>query len=78
MSNLFETVLLVGATSGIGEELARQYHARGKKVVISGRRADRLERLKAELPGIEAIKVSQHPFSETIGKAISSSLTRRR
>lgn len=58
MSNSFGTAVLVGATSGIGEELARQYHARGKKIIISGRRAGRLEKLKAELPGVETIQVS--------------------
>ncbi|KAM5346057.1 hypothetical protein ACJ41O_009062 [Fusarium nematophilum] len=57
MSNQFETVLLVGATSGIGEEMARQYHAAGKKVIISGRRIERLNRLKSELPGVEAIQM---------------------
>lgn len=58
MPNQFETVLLIGATSGIGEELARQYHAAGKMVIISGRRAERLDRLKSELPGVEAIQVN--------------------
>ncbi|KAF4466390.1 putative oxidoreductase [Fusarium albosuccineum] len=57
MPNLFETVFLMGATSGIGEELARQYHARGKKVVISGRRVERLDRLKTELVGIERFQM---------------------
>ena len=59
MSEFFRSALIIGATSGIGEELARQYHARGKKVVIAGRRVDRLEQLKTELPGVEAIQVSR-------------------
>ncbi|RSL49223.1 hypothetical protein CEP51_015525 [Fusarium floridanum] len=53
----FETLLLIGATSGIGEEMARQYHAAGKKVIISGRRIERLNRVKSELPGAEAIQM---------------------
>ncbi|KAH6708944.1 putative NADP(+)-dependent dehydrogenase [Leptodontidium sp. MPI-SDFR-AT-0119] len=57
MPSPFETVLLIGATSGIGEELARHYHAVGKKVIIAGRRLERLNRLKSELPGLEAIQM---------------------
>lgn len=54
----FQTVLIVGSTSGIGEELARQYHAKGKTVILSGRRNERLERIKSELPGSQSIQVS--------------------
>ncbi|KAM5386662.1 hypothetical protein ACJZ2D_000625 [Fusarium nematophilum] len=62
MPNYFETVLLIGATSEIGEELGRQYHAAGKKVIISGRRTERLKRLKSEVTGVEAIQAfSQFP-----------------
>ncbi|KAM0123280.1 hypothetical protein ACP6JC_000251 [Aspergillus fumigatus] len=52
----FQTILIIGATSGIGEELARQYHSSGKKVIISGRRTERLEALTAELPGLGSIQ----------------------
>ncbi|KAF7165015.1 hypothetical protein CNMCM5623_009367 [Aspergillus felis] len=53
----FQTILIIGATSGIGEELARQYHAKGKKVIISGRRAERLDALTAELPGLGSVQI---------------------
>jgi uncharacterized oxidoreductase len=53
----FQTILIIGATSGIGEELARRYHANGKKVIISGRRTERLDALTAELPGLGSIQV---------------------
>lgn len=59
MSGYLKTVLLIGATSGIGEELARQYHAEGKKVIIAGRRVERLNQMKSELPGLEGTQVSQ-------------------
>ncbi|MCF0196020.1 MAG: SDR family NAD(P)-dependent oxidoreductase [Bacteroidaceae bacterium] len=41
-------VIIVGATSGIGQEVARQLHSEGCTVGIAGRRADRLEQMKAE------------------------------
>jgi short-subunit dehydrogenase len=41
--------LITGASSGIGEALAREFSARGHRVVLLGRRLDRLETLAAEL-----------------------------
>lgn len=43
--------LVTGATSGLGERFARVLHAVGATVVITGRRADRLETLADELDG---------------------------
>lgn len=43
------TVLLTGATGGIGEAIARALHARGATVVLSGRRAEALEKLRDKL-----------------------------
>jgi short-subunit dehydrogenase involved in D-alanine esterification of teichoic acids len=47
-----ETVLIIGATSGIGAGLARRINAQGKKVIATGRRQERLSSLAAELPGL--------------------------
>jgi 3-oxoacyl-[acyl-carrier protein] reductase len=44
-----KNALVTGATGGIGGEIARALHARGATVAISGRQADKLEMLAAEL-----------------------------
>lgn len=44
-------VLITGASSGIGEALAREYVRRGSRVVLVARRAELLEALCAELGG---------------------------
>ncbi|WP_084464255.1 SDR family NAD(P)-dependent oxidoreductase [Microtetraspora fusca] len=44
-------VLLTGATGGIGRELARALAACGGQVIVTGRRADRLEALAEQIGG---------------------------
>jgi short-subunit dehydrogenase len=43
------TVLLTGASGGIGKAIARALHARGAEALLSARRAGVLEELRAEL-----------------------------
>jgi short-subunit dehydrogenase len=45
------TILLTGATGGLGQAIARGLTARGSSVVVTGRRADVLEPLAAEIRG---------------------------
>jgi short-subunit dehydrogenase len=44
-----KTVLLTGATGGLGQAIARAFAARGARLVLTGRRTDVLEPLAAEL-----------------------------
>ncbi|KAI4123472.1 MAG: hypothetical protein LQ341_007195, partial [Variospora aurantia] len=56
MSDKFGTILIIGATSGLGEGLARRFHAQGKEVIVTGRRQDRLDALEKELQGLSTQK----------------------
>lgn len=49
MSKPTHTILITGATSGIGQAAARLLVALGHQVVATGRRADRLEALQKEI-----------------------------
>lgn len=44
-----KAVFITGASSGIGEAIARHLAARGAKVVIAARRKDKLEKIAAEI-----------------------------
>ncbi len=49
MSASDKIVLITGATAGFGAATARRFIKEGAKVILTGRRTDRLEALKAEL-----------------------------
>lgn len=46
-----KTVLLTGATGGLGQAIARALAGRGAKLVLSSRKQDELQRLADDLPG---------------------------
>ena len=48
------TILITGASSGLGAEMARQFAARGHDLALCARRTDRLEALKSSI-------AAQHP-----------------
>jgi NAD(P)-dependent dehydrogenase (short-subunit alcohol dehydrogenase family) len=47
--------VVTGATAGLGERMARTLHAAQARVVVAGRRADRLDALVADCPGMVAV-----------------------
>ncbi len=44
-----KTVLVTGATAGFGKAIAQKFAEKGHRLIITGRREDRLKSLKAEL-----------------------------
>ena len=61
MTTTQSTVLITGASSGFGEEFARQYAQRGHRLVLVGRRLDRLEALAETLRQQYKIEVLVEP-----------------
>ena len=51
-------VLITGATSGFGEATAERFAKAGYKVIVTGRRKERLEALKAKLPTCDILPLS--------------------
>lgn len=55
MSARIRTILILGASGGLGEQIARRFHALGKKVIVTAREQDRneLTQLARELHSLE-------------------------
>jgi len=68
------TVLITGATSGIGEAYARHFASKGHDLILTGRRRDKLNRLQKELSGAFRIGVrlvfADFTRMEDIGKIV--------
>lgn len=57
------TILVLGGTGGIGEAFARRWASAGKKVIVTGRRQDRLDALKKEVPAFETYAMDNSDFA---------------
>ncbi len=67
-------VFITGASSGLGEALAREYAARGARLGLLARRADKLQALVASLPNpalhrCYAVDVNDHAALATAAEA---------
>lgn len=73
--SMTQTVLITGASSGIGAGLARAYARRGARIALLARRVELLEALAAELRTLGA-EVSVHPADVTrdgdVGAAVEA------
>ncbi|MCD6640673.1 MAG: SDR family NAD(P)-dependent oxidoreductase, partial [Nocardioides sp.] len=62
------TILITGASSGLGAEMARQFAALGHDLALCARRTERLEELRAEIEAahpavrvaVKALDVNDH------------------
>jgi hypothetical protein len=63
MQKLFENawVLVTGASSGLGEEFARQLAHQGANLILSARSKERLERLARDLSNMAGVKTHALP-----------------
>lgn len=52
------TILITGASAGLGAEMARQFAAKGYDLALCARRTERLEELKAEIEAAHGVRVS--------------------
>ena len=52
-----KTILITGASSGLGAGMAREFAAKGYNLALCARRLDRLESLQQELQNQFAIQV---------------------
>jgi uncharacterized oxidoreductase len=55
MKTTQNTVLITGGSAGIGLEIAKQFAARGNKVIITGRNEARLKHAASQIPGATTI-----------------------
>jgi NAD(P)-dependent dehydrogenase (short-subunit alcohol dehydrogenase family) len=70
------SVFITGASSGIGEALAREFARRGYDVALSARRAARLEAQAVELRGLGAARVLALPLDVTDLDGLAGALQR--
>ena len=48
-----KTILVIGGTSGIGENFVKRFHQMGKQLIVTGRRANKLAELEKSLLGLK-------------------------
>lgn len=74
MTRPSRTVLITGASSGLGAEMARQFAARGDDLALCARRTDRLEELREEIVASHGVRVAVRPLDVTDDDAVFSTM----
>lgn len=69
-----KTVFISGATSGIGKATAELFAANGFRLILNGRRTERLEELKNNFQEEFEVEVKTLPFDVSSPEAVTSSL----
>ena len=76
MSKLIKrSVLITGATSGIGKAMARTFAKRGFELILTGRRKERLEAIQSKYESKYATKVTVLAFDIRNKKAVQKALS---
>jgi short-subunit dehydrogenase len=63
-------ILITGASSGLGAEMARQFAARGRDLALCARRLDRLDELRTELVAEHGVRVAVRPLDVNDSDAV--------
>ncbi|RVW04252.1 SDR family NAD(P)-dependent oxidoreductase [Rhodococcus xishaensis] len=74
------TVLITGASAGLGSDFARRFAERGANLVLVARRADRLEELATEIRDKHSVSVTVLPMDLSapgVAQKLKSELTAR-
>src|SRR6202161_1626569 len=77
-----QKILITGASSGLGAEMARAFAAKGRDLALCARRTDRLDELKAELAqrypdvkvAVAALDVNDHDEVPKVFAELSDTL----
>ncbi len=77
MSDRIDRVVITGAGSGIGLDMARAFLARGSRLVINGRDPEKLERARRSLDPANVVAVPGHVGDPATGRALAAAARER-
>ena len=74
VTGMNKTIMITGATSGFGKAIAELFARNGYKLIITGRRSDRLESLKKELSNEFGTQITTLCFDIRDRKAVEQAI----